>query len=185
MAQFAVAPQDENLTSGWNVQGNAPGGGTNYGQTTIGAPGSGYGQAANTTLSYGPGQVSAGLPQPPGALNVGSQNSGSQTLSVLLNAGYADATGAANRTLPANIGGSTVNPPAVPATTVLATNPTSLAAQVVITGGTLTVVKVGVQGTATYAAATQVGTTAGTYIVPPGGVIGITYSAAPTWTWTV
>lgn len=179
MAQFAIPTPDENLAPGWNVQG------TGTGQTVSGIPGAGYGQAGNVTLTYGPGQLTAGLPIPQGALNVGAENSGSQTAQILTNAGYADATGAANRLLPANIGGSTVNPPAVPATTVLATNPTQLAASVVITGGTLTVVKTGTAGTASYAAATQVGTTAGTYIVPPGGVIGITYTVAPTWTWTV
>lgn len=179
MAQFAIPTADENLVPGWSVQGGG------VGQSTTGVPGAGYGQAGNVTLAYGPGQLGSGVPIPQGALNIGAEASGSQTVAILTNPGYADATGAANRTLPANIGGSTVNPPAVPATTVLATNPTSLAASVVITGGTLTVVKTGTAGTATYAAATQVGTTAGTYVVPPGGVIGITYSAAPTWTWTV
>lgn len=176
---FAQPTPDENLIPGWSVQGGG------VGQSTSGIPGSGYSQAGNSTLTYGPGQLLAGFPQPPGALNVGAENSGSQNVSILTNMGFASATGAANRTLPSNIGGTVVNAPAVPATTVLATNPTSLAASVVITGGTLTVVKTGPQGTASYAAATQVGTTAGTYIVPPGGVIGITYSAAPTWTWTV
>lgn len=177
-AIFAQPTTDENLTPGWNVQGtgaaNSPG---------PGAPG--YGQAGNTTTSITTGQALAGLPQPTGALNTGAENSGSQTVSVLSNAGYADATGPATRTLPATIGGQSLSAPAVPATTVVAANPSaSLAALVTITGGTLTVVKVGSNGQ-TYAQATQVGTTAGTYTVPPNGVIGITYSAAPTWTWAV
>lgn len=166
MAVFGAPTQDENLTPGWTSQGQSLG----YGS-----------QAGNTGTIYGPGQVSAGTPQPPGA---GGMSAGESASQVLVNPGYADATGPGGRQLPQNIGGSTVNAPSVPATTVVATNPTSLTATVTITGGTLTVVKVGTSGQ-TYAQATQVGTAAGTYTVPPGGVIGITYSAAPTWTWSV
>jgi hypothetical protein len=174
MAQFAQPTPDENLVPGWNVQAS--------GATGPGDPG--YGTAGNTGTVYSPGQPLSGFPQPPGAENVGAENAGSQTVSVLTNAGYADATGPGGRQLPQNISGSTVNPPAVPATSVVATNPTNLVATVVISGGTLTVVKTGQPGQ-TFAQATQVGTTAGTYVVQPGGVIGITYSVAPTWTWAV
>lgn len=182
MAQFAQPTPDENLSPGWNVQG------TGTAQSTTGIPGAGYGQSGNSTTALGPGfnQNLAGLPQPPGALNIGAENSGSQTAQILTNPGYATATGPATRTMPVTIGGVALSAPAVPATTVLATNPSTIyAALVTITGGTLTVVKTGPAGTASYAAATQVGTAAGTYTVPPGGVIGITYSAAPTWTWAV
>lgn len=64
--------------------------------------------------------------------------------------------------------------PAVPATTVAATNTFSSVIAATITGGTLT--NVSVNGS-------TVGTTAGTYLVPAGGTISITYSVAPTWTW--
>lgn len=65
--------------------------------------------------------------------------------------------------------------PAVPATniTVLNTNPNAVS--VVISGGTLTAVKVN---------GVTVGTVAGTYIVPAGQTIAITYTVAPTWVWT-
>lgn len=70
-------------------------------------------------------------------------------------------------------GGATT--PAVPATTVAAANPSSTLATVVVTGGTVT--NVAVNGV-------SVGTGDGTYTVPPGGTIALTYSVAPTWTWT-
>jgi hypothetical protein len=93
----------------------------------------------------------------------------------LPNPGYSDGTGKSS-TAPVT--------PAVPASTVLAINTTGFVVTVVITGGTLTVVRTGYAGQ-TYAQANyQTGTTAGTYVIPPNGVIGITYSAAPTWTWT-
>ena len=65
--------------------------------------------------------------------------------------------------------------PAVPASTVAATNPARIGATVVVTGGTVT--NVAVNGS-------SAGTGDGTYTVPGGGTIAITYSAAPTWTWT-
>lgn len=64
--------------------------------------------------------------------------------------------------------------PAVPASTVNATNSNAWAVAATITGGTLTAVTVN---------GVQVGTTAGTYWVPASGTINITYSVAPTWTW--
>jgi hypothetical protein len=66
--------------------------------------------------------------------------------------------------------------PAVPATTVAATNTSPLPATVVVTGGTVT--NVAVNGV-------TAGTGDGTYTVPSGGTIALTYSAAPTWTWTL
>jgi hypothetical protein len=177
MAIFAQPTPDMNLVPGWDVQGNG-----SAGEAGPDAPG--YGQAGNTGTVYGPGQTGAGFPNPPGAENVGGENSGSYSTSILANPGYADATGPGGRTLPANIGGATVNAPAVPASGVVAANPTNLVATVVVASGTLTVVKVG-SANQTYAQATQVGTADGTYTVPPGGVIGITYSVAPTWTWSV
>lgn len=69
-----------------------------------------------------------------------------------------------------------VSAPAVPLTTVAATNSTGTVVQVTITGGTLTFV---------YVNAVQAGTTAGTYLVPVAGTISITYSVAPTWAWAL
>lgn len=180
MAIFAQPTADMNLVPGWDVQGNGSAG-------NAGPDAPGYGQAGNTGTVYGPGQTGAGFPNPPGAENVGGENSGSYGESVLVNPGYADATGPGGRQLPQNIGGSTVNAPSVPATGVVATNPTNLVATVVIAanGATITAVKTGSAGQ-TYAQATQAGTAAGTYTVQPGGVIGIAFTVAtPTWTWTV
>lgn len=167
MAVFAQPTPDENLVPGWGVQADAPLG---YGTT-----------AGNSTTAYGPGQASAGYPNPPGAIDIGAEASGSYSSSVLVNPGYADGTGHAQTLLGT---GNLPDVPSVPSSAVVATNPTTLVALVTITGGTLTIVKTGTVGQ-TYAQATQVGTTAGTYAVPPGGVIGVTYSVAPTWTWTV
>lgn len=66
--------------------------------------------------------------------------------------------------------------PAIPATTVPVTNTGSIPATVVITGGTMT--NVSINGV-------TVGTGAGTYTLPAGGTITLTYTAAPTWTWTL
>lgn len=64
--------------------------------------------------------------------------------------------------------------PAVPASTVAATNPFTFPVPVTITGGTVTAVVVN--------GVTQ-GATSGYFLVPVGGTISITYSVAPTWSW--
>jgi hypothetical protein len=69
-----------------------------------------------------------------------------------------------------------VSTPAVPASTVTATNTNSFPVAVAVTGGTVTVIAV--NGT------TQFTATGNTAIVPAGGTIALTYSVAPTWTWT-
>ena len=66
--------------------------------------------------------------------------------------------------------------PAVPASLSPATNTSPLPATVVVSGGTVS--NVAVNGV-------NVGTGDGTYTVPPGQSIVLTYSAAPTWTWTL
>lgn len=71
--------------------------------------------------------------------------------------------------------GIALTTPSVPATTVNVQNTTGSLAAVAITGGTITSVKVN---------GVQVGTGAGTYSLQPTAFISITYSAAPTWTWT-
>jgi hypothetical protein len=72
--------------------------------------------------------------------------------------------------------GAAFSTPAVPLTTVPVTNTSPLPATVVISAGTVTFVFVN---------SVQVGTGDGTYTVPPGQAISITYSSAPTWTWTL
>lgn len=70
---------------------------------------------------------------------------------------------------------STMAAPAVPPTTVYAQNTTNQNYTVVISGGTLTAVMVN---------GLTVGQGDGTYTVPPGQGIAVTYTVAPTWTWT-
>lgn len=66
--------------------------------------------------------------------------------------------------------------PAVPLTTVPVTNTSPLPATVVISGGTVTTVLVG---------GVSAGSGDGTYVVPSQQTIAVTYSATPTWTWTL
>lgn len=75
-----------------------------------------------------------------------------------------------------NLAAPSVSSPAVPATTVAATNSTGTVVAVTISAGTLTSVVVN---------GVQAGTTAGTYLVPVGGTISVTYSVAPTWAWAL
>lgn len=65
--------------------------------------------------------------------------------------------------------------PAVPASTVAVANPTGQYVSVNIAGGTMT--NVSINGI-------TAGAGAGNYMIPPGGTITMTYSVAPTWTWT-
>src|SRR6185437_10768681 len=77
---------------------------------------------------------------------------------------------------PPDTGGGTIANPSVPASGTPVTNTFNDAVQVVISGGTMT--QVIVDGV-------QVGTGAATYQVPSGGTIQLTYTVAPTWTWTL
>lgn len=84
-----------------------------------------------------------------------------------------DTTGTTGAVLDRGAGFTT---PAVPLTTVPVTNTSPLAASVVISGGTVTTVLIG---------GVSAGSGDGTYVVPAGSTIAVTYSAAPTWTWTL
>lgn len=77
MAQFAQQTPDENLVQGWTVQGNIITGGV-----------TGYAQAAPVPVTTNVGQAGAGLPNPPLAENIGSENSGAYGASVLNNGSY-------------------------------------------------------------------------------------------------
>lgn len=72
-----------------------------------------------------------------------------------------------------------VTPPAVPATTVTATNNFGTSASVYVVGSTVTVIKVAGVTTG------LTGTTTGTLVrVPSGSTVALTYaSGTPTWTW--
>ena len=93
---------------------------------------------------------------------------------VLLTAGKRTDTAATNGASLDQGGGFAT--PAVPASTVPVTNTSPLTATVVISGGTIT--NVSVNGV-------TAGAGAGTYTVPAGQTISITYTVAPTWTWTL
>lgn len=71
--------------------------------------------------------------------------------------------------------GDWASKPAVPASTVAATNTADYTMWVEVTGGTVTVVKVN--------DVTIGSRVAGRFDVPPGGTIELTYSVAPTWQW--
>lgn len=78
---------------------------------------------------------------------------------------------------PPDIGlGGTIPNPSVPASGTPVTNTYNDAVSVVISGGTMTQVLID---------GIQEGTGAGTYQVPSGGTIQLTYTVAPTWTWTL
>ena len=172
MAQFAAPTPDENLTQGWNVQGNFTG------ASTLGVPGAGFAQAGVApTPSTLTGQANAGFPQPPGAMNIGSENSAAYSASALANPGYADGQ---------NTQMGAIAAPTIPATTVALQNPSGLAALVTVTGGTVTAIATapwvpGGSGAATFT--TIALATPATVTVPPAGWIKLTYSSAPTWTW--
>jgi hypothetical protein len=71
-----------------------------------------------------------------------------------------------------------VTTPAVPATTVAATNSNAFPVEVVIAANGATISAVTINGV-------SAGTAAGTYVVPAGQTIAISYTVAtPTWTWT-
>lgn len=71
--------------------------------------------------------------------------------------------------------GDWTNKPAIPATTVPATNTSKRPMHVEVTGGTVTEVKV--DGVIVGARVS------GSFYVRPGSTIALTYSAAPTWQW--
>jgi len=79
---------------------------------------------------------------------------------------------AANQTVPK---GDWVGKPAIPASTVAATNTSEHPMWVEIAGGTVTVVKVD--------GVTIGARVVGAFLVRPGSTIAITYSVAPTWQW--
>jgi hypothetical protein len=82
MAQFAQQTPDENLSPGWTVQG------TGSAQATTGIPGEGYAVSGVVPAATNVGQTSAGFPNPPGAGNIDSENSGSYTSQILVNGSY-------------------------------------------------------------------------------------------------
>jgi hypothetical protein len=93
---------------------------------------------------------------------------------VALTAGVRSDTTATNGTSLDQGGGFAT--PSVPASNTVVTNTSPLPATVVVSGGTVSNVKVN---------GVSVGTGDGTYTVPSGATVAVTYSAAPTWTWTL
>ena len=156
-----MANQDQNLNYAWNVQKlGATASQTGYAQPDLAAPSPGA-LSANS-------QVSAGAPFPaPG---------GGGVTDVLTNPGYASGNGTVL---------GVVTAPTVPASTTAIQNPNGLAAQVTLSGGTVTAVNVAPNTASGAGTFVQVASGTGVQVtVPPGGWIKVTYSVAPTWTWT-
>lgn len=154
-AIYAQPTPDENLVSGWTVQGNInPGGET------------GYAQAGVTGTTTNVGQAGAGFPLPAGAMNANpNENSAAYSESVLENGSYSvTPTTQIGQTLAVTVGVS-------PATVA---NPFGTSAVLAITGGTETSITMTPKG------GTAATTIANGAIVPPGASVIITYSAAPT-----
>jgi hypothetical protein len=126
MAQFGIPTQDENLQPGWNVQGTGPA------QSTTGVPGAGYAESGVVPATTAVGQTGSGYPNPPGALDIGAENSGTYTTPILENGSYA--------VTPTTLLTQTAAAP-LPVTANGVQQPFGLGAQAVITGSAITSVK--------------------------------------------
>lgn len=177
MAIFAQPTPDENLSPGWNVQG------TGAGQVSDGAagiPGSGYAESAAIPASpnlSAASQPNAGVPNPPGAINVGGENSGAYGVSVLTNPGYADGSTSLSASVAAPI----------PTTTAAVQNPFGLNASVALTVGTACSVQVApfTTGSPTYGPAIALAVGISQVSVPPAGFLKASAAGditAATWT---
>jgi hypothetical protein len=153
-----MANQNENLVYGWQVQQL----GNTASQTGYAQPG----QAPNGTTVSAAEQASSGASAAPAPTVVAE---------VLTNPGYAGGNGTML---------GVVTAPAVPASTVAIQNPFGLAAQVTVIGGTVTAVNVAPNVAGAAGTYVQVGSGDGQVTVPPAGWIKVTYSVAPTWSWT-
>ena len=142
--------------------------------TNLGSASSAIGNPAycmqGLQLNYDPTRSTAGALT--FAITTDSDNYGGEW-GVLLTSGIRTDTAATNGPDFDAAGGFAT--PSVPLTTVPVQNTSGLPYSVVVSGGTVTLVTVN---------GTSVGTGDGTYAVPAGASIAITYSAAPTWTWT-
>jgi hypothetical protein len=151
---------DPQLVPGWNVQGRAP---APYSQ-----PGVTASPAALSTLGNG----SPGVASPP-SNNTSAAGAASE---ILTNPGYGDVppalitsgTTLASYLVPVPVSGTAFQ------------SPVALPCVVTIAGGMVTLVQLTPLG----GTAVEVGTGDGTYTIPPRAQVTLTYSAAPTWTWT-
>jgi hypothetical protein len=179
MAIFAQPTPDENLSSGWNVQG------TGAGQVSDGAagiPGSGYAESAAIPASPNLSaalQPNSGLPYPPKAEDVGSETDGASGVAILTNPGYADGN--------TSLSASATSP--IPSTTAAVQNPFGVNASVALTSGaTATTVQVApfTTGSPTYGPAIALTASAVTQVsVPPAGFLKAAAAGditAATWT---
>ena len=113
-----------------------------------------------------------------GTISVGSNGSdGGASLSAGLSGAYGLTGGSHMKVVNLDQSIGSVTAPTVPGSTTALQNPFWRDAAVVISGGTVT--NITVDGT------TQLTSTPGTVYVPSGRTITMTYSVAPTWTWTV
>lgn len=172
MAVFAQPTPDENLVAGWNNQGNFTG------ASTLGIPGAGFAQSGAVPTVTNVGQASAGTPQPPGAENIGSENAGSQTVSVLTNGSYS---------VTPNTSMTTTATLPVP-TTAGVQQPFGVSANASVIGAAVTSIAVAPFTTGTPAYTTVATFTASanavTVTVPPGGFIKTGGASATSVTYT-
>lgn len=110
-AIFAQPSKDENLTPGWNVQGDIS---ATDGET-------GYAEPGVTATVVNEGQADAGYPNPPLAMDIDAEASGSYGESVITNGSYSvSLTGASTPAAPTQTGVTlTVNSTNFPAGSVL------------------------------------------------------------------
>lgn len=133
-------------------------------------------------LEWGSGHIvnDAGATPGVGRINLCANGSSGASLSAALSSG-ATAVNVANGSLALEITNldqalGAVTAPSVPASTVALTNPFWRTAEVTVTGGTVT--QIAVDGANRLI-------TSGTVTVPAGKTITLTYSAAPSWSWTL
>jgi hypothetical protein len=169
---------DPNTQVGWTVQGGGQvPNGVSAGQitTSLGVPGSPYAQAGITASSAALSMTGNGTPGD--AYPPSNNTSTSNDSEILTNPGYGNVNPSLI-TISSTLSASLVP---VPASGTAFTNPVALSCLVTIAGGTVTEVQVAPYGSSSFV---QYGTGDGQYTVPAGSQIKLTYSAAPTWTWT-
>jgi hypothetical protein len=156
---IGVNVPDENLVPGWNVQGGS------NGNTSSGPGSAGYAQKGVTgDISVAiPGSATSnpggGFPYPPGAMNVGSENSAAYSTPILENSSYS---------MQQNLASAGTNPTAVGA--VITT--TAALSAVVLSGLSIMLQTIPSEGTITYTVSggSAITPTAGS-IIPAGAAI--------------
>lgn len=113
-----------------------------------------------------------------GTINIRSNGSSStfQNLQAAMSNGTTGVQSTGLRVICADQAPGAIASPSMPSSTTVLQNPFWRDAAVNISGGTVSAIAV---------AGTTTGLTSGTVIVPSGNTITLTYSAAPSWVWTL